>query len=78
MYSIEVELGIKKSNKKKNNLHSFWCPYGSAAPLAFAYSFAEFVSLSEIIWKNVALYLLLTNGSSAVNGCRQIESPNSW
>ncbi len=30
------------------------------------------------IWRNVALNHLLTNGSSAVNGCRQNESPNSW
>ncbi len=38
----------------------------------------EFVSSPEQIWRNVALHLLLTNGSSAVNGCRQNESPNSW
>ncbi len=38
----------------------------------------EFVSSSEQIWRNVALHHLLTNGSSAVNGCRQNESPNSW
>ncbi len=29
------------------------------------------------IWRNVALHHLLINGSSAVNGCRQNESPNS-
>ncbi len=28
------------------------------------------------IWRNVALHHLLSNGSSAVNGCRQNESPN--
>ncbi len=28
--------------------------------------------------RNVALLHLLTNGSHAVNGCRQNESPNSW
>ncbi len=38
----------------------------------------EFVSSREQIWRNVALHHLLTNGSSAVNGCRQNESPNSW
>ncbi len=38
----------------------------------------EFVFLSEQIWRNVALRHLLTNGSSAVNGCRQNESPNIW
>ncbi len=38
----------------------------------------EVVSLSEQIWRNVSLRHLLTNGSSAVNGCRQNESPNSW
>ncbi len=35
----------------------------------------EFVSLSEQIWRNLALLHLLTNGSSAVNGCRQNQSP---
>ncbi len=38
----------------------------------------EFVSLLEQIWRNVSLHHLLTKGSSAVNGCRQNESPNSW
>ncbi len=37
-----------------------------------------FVPSSEQIWRNVAIHHLLTNGSSAVNGCRQNESPNSW
>ncbi len=37
----------------------------------------EFVSSLEQIWRNVALDHSL-NGSSAVNGCRQNESPNSW
>ncbi len=45
------------------------------------YSFSGHPSLifssSEQIWRNWALYHLLTNGSSAVNGCRQNESPNS-
>ncbi len=37
----------------------------------------EFVSSSDL--KNfVAFHHLLSNGSSAVNGCRQNESPNSW
>ncbi len=35
-----------------------------------------FVSSAEQIWRNVALYHLLTNGSSVVNGCRQNESIN--
>ncbi len=38
----------------------------------------EFVSSSEQIWRNLALHHLLTDESSAVNGCRQNESPNSW
>ncbi len=38
----------------------------------------EFVSKSEQIWINLALHHLLTNGPSAVDGCRQNESPNSW
>ncbi len=37
----------------------------------------EFVSSSEQIWRNLAVHHLLTNGSSAVNGGRQNESPNS-
>ncbi len=37
----------------------------------------EFVS-SSIFLRNVALHHLLSNGSSAVNGCHQNESPNSW
>ncbi len=36
----------------------------------------EFVSSSEEIWRNVALHHF-SNVSSAVNGCRQNESPNS-
>ncbi len=35
------------------------------------------VSLSEHICRNLAFHHLLTNGSPAVNGCRQNESPNS-
>ncbi len=35
-----------------------------------------FVSSSEQIWRNLALHHLLTSMSSAVNGCRQNESPN--
>ncbi len=38
----------------------------------------EFVYSSEQIWRNVAIHHLLSNGSSAVNGCRQNKSPNSW
>ncbi len=38
----------------------------------------KFVSSSKQIWRYVALHHLLINGSSAVNGCRQNESPNSW
>ncbi len=29
-------------------------------------------------WRNLALQRLFTNWSSAVNGCRQNEGPNSW
>ncbi len=34
------------------------------------------IYLSEQIWKNLASHYLLINGSFAVNGCRQNESPN--
>ncbi len=30
------------------------------------------------MWRNLVLHLLLNNGSSALNGCHQNESPNSW
>ncbi len=38
----------------------------------------EIVCSSEQIWRTLVLHLLLTNRFSAVNGCRQNESPNSW
>ncbi len=34
---------------------------------------AEFFASSERIWRNLALHHLLTNGSFAVNGCRQTK-----
>ncbi len=42
------------------------------------YDLDEFVSSSEQIWRNLALHHQLIIASSAVNGCRQNESPNSW
>ncbi len=39
------------------------------------YLLDEFVSSLDQIWRNVTFRHLLTNGSSAVNGCRQNESP---
>ncbi len=36
----------------------------------------EFDSSWEQIWRNVAFYHMLINRLSAVNGCRQNESPN--
>ncbi len=36
----------------------------------------EVVSSLQQVWRNLALNHLLTNGSSAVNGCCQNESPN--
>ncbi len=33
--------------------------------------YLDFVSSSEQIWRNFALHYLITNGSSAVNGCHQ-------
>ncbi len=38
----------------------------------------EYVSSLEQIWSNWTWQHLLTNGSSAVNGCRQNESSNNW
>ncbi len=36
----------------------------------------EFISRTDL--EKFALHHLLTDGSSAVNGCRQNKSPNSW
>ncbi len=59
--------------------HSRLCSYLSRVPILVegTIDIDEFVSSSEQICINVALHHLLTNGSSAVNGCRQNESPNS-
>ncbi len=38
----------------------------------------EFISLSVQIWRYLALNHLFTNGSSAVNGCRQNEKAILW
>ncbi len=35
----------------------------------------EVVYSLQQFWRNLALNHLLTNGSSAINGCRQNESP---
>ncbi len=43
------------------------------SPLQAIQDVDEFVSSSEQIWRNLALHHLLTNGSSAVNGCHQNE-----
>ncbi len=39
-------------------------------------TFSLFATLEQI-WRNLALHHLLTNGSSAVNGCRQNKSPKT-
>ncbi len=66
--SAETVASLKRIVHPKNDiLLTMYSPSGH-----------EFVSSSEQIWRNFALHHLLTNGSSAVNGCRQNESPNSW
>ncbi len=42
------------------------------------WTFCEILNISEQICRNLALHHLLINGSSAVNGCRQNEGPDSW
>ncbi len=44
----------------------------------FSYCLSEMSLFLHQVWRNVALHHLLSNGCSAVNGCRQNESPNSW
>ncbi len=61
---------LKSSPRIAENLLKFYSPSGHPKD--------EFESSEEQIWRYVALHHLLTNGSSAVNGCRQNESPNSW
>ncbi len=58
------ELFAKKINK------NIWCKITHSQSIQ---DVDEFASLSEEIWRNVAIHHLLTNGSSAVNGCRQNE-----
>ncbi len=50
---------------------SVW-PWGHVSDMIY-----EFVSSSEQIWRHLAWHHLFTSGSSAVNGCRQNESPNT-
>ncbi len=38
----------------------------------------EYVSSHEQIWRNWTWHHFLSNGYTAVNGCRQNESSNSW
>ncbi len=72
-YSKE-ELILKGTVHPKKNKKWLKCTHPQAIP-----DVDEFVSLSEQIWKHFAkLHHLLTNGSSAVNGCHQNESTNSW
>ncbi len=72
---------------------TFWCTKfsrnkilkkGFTEKLKFAENFAqpikdvdEFISSLEELWRNL-LHHFLTIGSSAENGCRQNETPNSW
>ncbi len=69
----------KINQLSRQNLYSTYAFKGVAW---FAHSHGiqdvdEFVSLIKQIWSNILLHHLLTNRSSAVNGCRQNESPNS-
>ncbi len=58
--------------------HSLWS-YLPRVPTILTTWVNEFVSSSEQTWRNLALvHHLLTNGYSAVNGCRQNECPNIW
>ncbi len=60
---------------------NFWGNYPFTGQIAGTQAIQdddEFVSSSEQIWRNLALHHLLTNEWSAVNGCRQNDSPNSW
>ncbi len=61
----------KNSSPKNENMIKMYSP-------SAIQDVDEFVSSLEQIWRNLAFHHLLTNGSSAVNGCRQNESPNSW
>ncbi len=58
--------------KGPKNLNVQKCTHSQAIP-----DVDEFGSISKLAWRNLALYHLLINGSTAVNGCRQNESSNS-
>ncbi len=40
-------------------------------------TFLLYTCIDQTAWINVSLHQCLSNGCSAVNGCRQNESPNS-
>ncbi len=64
--------------KKHNFKESFTQKWAFAENVLTIQDVDEFVSSSEQICRNVALHHFLTSGCSAVNGCRQNESPKSW
>ncbi len=69
---LSLELTISESNSSPKNANLLKKNYPQTVQ-----DVDEFVLSFEQIWRNVSLHHLLINGSSAVNGCRQNESPNS-
>ncbi len=61
----------KNSSPKNGNMLKMYSP-------SAIQDVDEFVSSLEQILRKLGFHHLLTNGSSAVNGCRQNESPTSW
>ncbi len=73
-WSLEFTVRLLLKERFTQKWQTSWkCTHSQALP-----DVDEFVSSLKHIRKNAALHHLLTNGSSAVNGCRQNESPNSW
>ncbi len=79
LYELGFFFGLAKANT-----FLYYCSYRDSGlktsvwPHSYELYLKGNVSLSEQIWRNLALHHLLTNGSSAGNGCRQSESSNSW
>ncbi len=57
-----------------------WCMFVKCTPIIILFPIykKKFFYSTVFLRRNVALLHLLTNGSYAVNGCRQNESPKSW
>ncbi len=66
---------LRKREKKRNSLPNLQKKITNPQPIQYIDEFIS--SFLQEIWIIIALHHFPTEGSSAVNGCRQNESPNS-